>query len=202
VAAAAERVGPAVVAVQVELGNRPAARAAAPTVPSPQSSGSGVLFTPDGFIATNSHVVRGARRIDVSLPDGRELAADLVGDDPDTDLAHALRSSGGAAQAAAGLLVVGLQQRLLSSIEAFARSLKVHRATVARQWEKKHAAANHATKTRDGEAELFTTAPTPTTSAASGRPSSSKPRRRPRWTFIRRGLLDNALKNPSLPQLI
>ena len=35
-----------------------------------------------------------------------------------------------------GLLVVGLQQRLLSSIEAFARSLKVHRATVERQWEK------------------------------------------------------------------
>lgn len=40
------------------------------------------------------------------------------------------------AQAAAGLLVVGLQQRLLSSIEAFARSLTVHRATVERQWEK------------------------------------------------------------------
>ena len=43
------------------------------------------------------------------------------------------------AQAAAGLLVVGLQQRLLSSIEAFARSLKVHRATVERQWEKANA---------------------------------------------------------------
>ena len=40
------------------------------------------------------------------------------------------------AQAAAGLLVVGLQQRLLSSIEAFARSLAVHRATVERHWEK------------------------------------------------------------------
>jgi len=39
------------------------------------------------------------------------------------------------AQAAAGLLVVGLQQRLLSSIEAFARSLKVNRATVERQWD-------------------------------------------------------------------
>ena len=45
------------------------------------------------------------------------------------------------AQAAAGLLVVGLQQRLLSSIEAFARSLKVHRATVERQRERQHAAA-------------------------------------------------------------
>jgi hypothetical protein len=38
------------------------------------------------------------------------------------------------AQASAGLLIVGLQQRLLSSIEAFARSLKVHRGTVERQW--------------------------------------------------------------------
>ena len=45
------------------------------------------------------------------------------------------------AQAAAGLLVVGLQQRLLSSIEAFARSLKVHRATVERQRDKGGAAA-------------------------------------------------------------
>jgi superfamily II DNA/RNA helicase len=42
------------------------------------------------------------------------------------------------AKAAAGLLVVGLQQRLLSSIEAFARSLKVHTATVERQWKMAH----------------------------------------------------------------
>lgn len=75
VATAAERVGPAVVAVHVELGNR----RAAPVVSDPQSSGSGVLFTPDGFIATNSHVVHGARRIDVTLRDttsghGRALA--------------------------------------------------------------------------------------------------------------------------------
>jgi SNF2 family DNA or RNA helicase len=39
-------------------------------------------------------------------------------------------------QAASGLLITGLQQRLLSSIEAFARTLKVHRNTVKRQWEK------------------------------------------------------------------
>ena len=39
-------------------------------------------------------------------------------------------------QASAGLLIVGLQQRLLSSVEAFARTLKVHRKTVQRQWEK------------------------------------------------------------------
>jgi superfamily II DNA or RNA helicase len=63
------------------------------------------------------------------------------------------------AQAAAGLLVVGLQQRLLSSIEAFARSLKVHRATVERQWEKGRATVAEAPKDSDQEAELFTTAP-------------------------------------------
>jgi hypothetical protein len=62
------------------------------------------------------------------------------------------------AQAAAGLLVVGLQQRLLSSIEAFARSLKVHRATVKRQWEKGGAAPD-AAESSDGEVELFTNAP-------------------------------------------
>jgi superfamily II DNA or RNA helicase len=62
-------------------------------------------------------------------------------------------------QAAAGLLVVGLQQRLLSSTEAFARSLKVHRATVARQWDKASATLAGAAKTLDEEAQLFTTTP-------------------------------------------
>lgn len=57
-------------------------------------------------------------------------------------------------QAAAGLLVVGLQQRLLSSIEAFARSLKVHRATTLRQWKKATQAAE-----ATSELGLFTTAP-------------------------------------------
>jgi superfamily II DNA or RNA helicase len=63
------------------------------------------------------------------------------------------------AQAAAGLLVVGLQQRLLSSIEAFARSLKVHRATVERQWEKGWIADANTLSGSDKEAELFTSAP-------------------------------------------
>jgi superfamily II DNA or RNA helicase len=62
-------------------------------------------------------------------------------------------------QAAAGLLVVGLQQRLLSSIEAFARSLKVHRETVKRQWEKT-SEEGEATRTATRPAvDLFTQAP-------------------------------------------
>jgi hypothetical protein len=63
------------------------------------------------------------------------------------------------AQAAAGLLVVGLQQRLLSSIEAFARSLKVHRATVERRWEKGRAISAETVTASDKDADLFTSAP-------------------------------------------
>ena len=76
VSRAFERIGPAVVGVR-----------AARKDGRPLGQGSGVVYTPDGYVLTNSHVIRNGERIAVSLTTGRTLEAAIVGDDPETDLA-------------------------------------------------------------------------------------------------------------------
>ena len=80
----AEKISPAVVKIDVVHGKGRRWRAPAGE---PSGSGSGFVFTPDGFVLTNSHVVSGAQRLDVHLRDGRRVNGHIVGDDPASDLA-------------------------------------------------------------------------------------------------------------------
>src|SRR5215212_4256379 len=75
VADIADRVGPAVVRVESGTAGRRG------------GFGSGVIIASDGLILTNSHVVAGARHVRLALVDANEVGADVLGDDPDTDLA-------------------------------------------------------------------------------------------------------------------
>ena len=86
---AVERVAPAVVHLEVLQGSaRESPRGSRRRGGQPQlGSGSGFLFTPDGFVLTNSHVVEGARRLRATLADGTAWPAEVVASDADTDLA-------------------------------------------------------------------------------------------------------------------
>ncbi len=73
VVAATQRISPAVVNIEVR---RPV-----------RAGGSGFIFTANGYLITNSHVVHNAIDIEVTLSDGRKYSADVIGDDPHTDTA-------------------------------------------------------------------------------------------------------------------
>src|ERR1043166_2095935 len=80
----AEKISPSVVKIDVAQ----SARSRSGEQRERQGGGSGFVFTPDGLILTNSHVVHGAVRIHVSLPDGQNrYPAHVIGDDPGTDIA-------------------------------------------------------------------------------------------------------------------
>jgi S1-C subfamily serine protease len=109
VVAAVDRVGPAVIHIDVR-GHKDRPRST-----ERHGSGSGFVFTPDGLILTNSHVVSGANTILATFADGTGAQADLIGDDPDTDLA---------------LLRIG-GNHLASAVLGISRQLRVGQLAIA-----------------------------------------------------------------------
>src|ERR1700691_2554560 len=87
VTGAVERISPSVVNIEVHQSLPETGRARAGEPRERRGGGSGFVFTPDGLILTNSHVVHDARRIEVTLTDGRRMPATAIGDDPASDLA-------------------------------------------------------------------------------------------------------------------
>jgi S1-C subfamily serine protease len=85
VTAAVEKLRPSVVNIEVHQAAPASRRTAQPR--ERRGGGSGFIFTPDGLVLTNSHVVHNATRIDVTLAEGNRLPATLIGDDPATDIA-------------------------------------------------------------------------------------------------------------------
>lgn len=135
VMAAADAVAPAVVRVDVEAAPSASGRRRRST----GGSGSGFVFAADGLILTNSHVVDGARRVTVTTLEAERLDADVVGDDPHTDLAvlrvssHGLRAAplGDSSRLRPGQLVVaignpfGFQHTVTAGVvSALGRSLR------------------------------------------------------------------------------
>jgi S1-C subfamily serine protease len=84
VTSAVQRVSPSVVNIEVQ---QAAGRARSGEERERRGGGSGFIFTPDGLILTNSHVVHDAKRIEVAFADGRRMPASAIGDDPASDLA-------------------------------------------------------------------------------------------------------------------
>jgi S1-C subfamily serine protease len=99
VTGAVERVSPAVVNIEV---HQSAGRTRSGEPRERRGGGSGFVFTPDGLILTNSHVVHDARRIEVTVADGRSMPATAIGDDPASDLAVVRVDEPGLAAAALG----------------------------------------------------------------------------------------------------